>query len=67
MDPQFALIDNSLDKLFGASNGYSLAKAYTLAVASKLAYEEVNIIKHELEKDGFDVTGSFLPLAYKVI
>lgn len=67
VDPQFALIDNSLDKLLGVSHGYSVAKAYTLAVASKLAYEEVSIIKHELEKDGFDVANSFLPLAYKVI
>lgn len=45
---------------------YSRSKAYTLAVASKLVYEEVNVIKHELEKDGFNVHRSFLPMAYRV-
>ena len=46
---------------------YSQSIAYTLAVASKLAYEDVGLIKHELEKDGFDVKRTFLPLAFKVL
>lgn len=45
---------------------YSLSLAYTLAVASKLVYEDVEVIKHELRKAGFDVDRTFRPIAYKV-
>jgi hypothetical protein len=43
-----------------------LSLAYTLAVASKLVYEDVEVIKHELKKAGFDVDRTFRPIAYKV-
>ncbi|KAI8980293.1 Alpha/Beta hydrolase protein [Pilobolus umbonatus] len=45
---------------------YSVPLAYTLAVASKLVYEDVEVIKYELAKAGFDER-SFRPIAYKNI
>lgn len=45
---------------------YSVPLAYTLSVASKLVYEEVEIIKYELKRAGFDVDRTFKPIAYKV-
>lgn len=45
---------------------YSLSRAYTLAVASKLVYEDVAVIKYELKKAGFDVDHTFCPIAYLV-
>lgn len=45
---------------------YSLSVAHTLSVASKLAYEDVAVVKYELEKAGFDVEGTFKPIGYKV-
>lgn len=45
---------------------YSLSLAYTTAVASKLVYEDVTVIKYELERAGFDVKNTFRPIAYKV-
>lgn len=45
---------------------YSMPLAYTLSVASKLVYEEVEIIKYELKRAGFDVDRTFKPIAYKV-
>ena len=81
VDPKFPLFDKLLDenaereekeakKSYQKRQSrpeYSQAIAYTLAVASELAYEEVGLIKHELEKDGFDVKRTFLPLAFKVL
>ncbi|KAI8089132.1 Alpha/Beta hydrolase protein [Halteromyces radiatus] len=46
---------------------YSLSLAYTLSVASKLGYEDLDIIRYELDKAGFDVTHTFRPFAYKNI
>ncbi|CEP11510.1 hypothetical protein [Parasitella parasitica] len=46
---------------------YSVPLAYTLSVASKLVYEDVDIIKYELKKAGFDVERTFKPIAYKNI
>ncbi|KAL7308149.1 hypothetical protein PS15m_012039 [Mucor circinelloides] len=46
---------------------YSVPLAYTLSVASKLVYEEVEIIKYELKRAGFDVDRTFKPIAYKNI
>ncbi|KAI8364760.1 Alpha/Beta hydrolase protein [Radiomyces spectabilis] len=46
---------------------YSLSLAYTVAVASKLVYEDIAVIKYELEKAGFDVENTFKPIAYKNI
>ncbi|CAG8467031.1 14551_t:CDS:2 [Acaulospora colombiana] len=40
--------------------------ALSLAMASKLAYEDVPIIMHELEKSGYDLK-TFKPIAYKNI
>lgn len=45
---------------------YSLPLAYTLGVASRLAYEDVDVIKYELKRAGFDVENTFRPVAYKV-
>ncbi|GAA5796814.1 hypothetical protein HPULCUR_002192 [Helicostylum pulchrum] len=45
---------------------YSVPLAYTLSVASKLVYEDVEVIKYELKKAGFDVDNTFRPIAYKV-
>lgn len=45
---------------------YSVSLAYTLSVASKLVYEDVDVIKYELKKAGFDVEKTFRPIAYKV-
>jgi hypothetical protein len=45
---------------------YSVSLAYTLSVASKLVYEDVDVIRYELEKAGFDVEKTFRPIAYKV-
>ena len=45
---------------------YSLPLAYTLSVASKLVYEDIQVIRYELKKAGFDVDQSFRPIAYKV-
>ncbi|KAI7892633.1 Alpha/Beta hydrolase protein [Mucor mucedo] len=44
---------------------YSLSVAHTLSVASKLAYEDVAVVKYELEQAGFDVEGTFRPIGYK--
>ncbi|ORE20645.1 alpha/beta-hydrolase [Rhizopus microsporus] len=44
---------------------YSLSMAHTLCVASKLAYEDVDVVKHELEQAGFDIVSSFKPIGYK--
>lgn len=46
---------------------YSVQLAYTLSVASKLSYEDVDVIKYELAQAGFDVKQTFCPFAYKVI
>ncbi|KAF7723638.1 hypothetical protein EC973_001780 [Apophysomyces ossiformis] len=43
---------------------YSLPLAYTLAVASKLVYEDTEVIRYELAKAGFDVERTFRPIAY---
>lgn len=45
---------------------YSLPLAYTLGVASRLVYEDVEVIKYELDRAGFDVKNTFRPIAYKV-
>lgn len=45
---------------------YSLSLAYTLSIASKLVYEDVEVIKYELKKAGFDIDRTFRPIAYKV-
>ncbi|KAF7729155.1 hypothetical protein EC973_004923 [Apophysomyces ossiformis] len=45
---------------------YSPRLAYTLAVASKIVYEDVGVLEHELEKDGFDMS-TFRPMAYRNI
>ncbi|KAI7905651.1 class 3-domain-containing protein [Cokeromyces recurvatus] len=44
---------------------YSLSVAHTLSVASKLAYEDVAVVKYELEKAGFLVEKTFKPIGYK--
>lgn len=46
---------------------YSRSLAYTLSVASKLVYEDIAVIKHELTKTGFDVANTFKPIAYLVM
>ncbi|KAG1053791.1 hypothetical protein G6F43_004153 [Rhizopus delemar] len=46
---------------------YSLSLAYTLSIASKLVYEDVEVIKYELKKAGFDIDRTFRPIAYKNI
>ncbi|KAI9307917.1 Alpha/Beta hydrolase protein [Cunninghamella echinulata] len=46
---------------------YSQSLAYTLSVASKLGYEDLEIIKYELNQAGFDVENTFRPFAYKNI
>ncbi|KAI8071217.1 Alpha/Beta hydrolase protein [Gongronella butleri] len=46
---------------------YSQSLAYTLAVASKLSYENLEIIKYELLRAGFDTENTFRPFAYKNI
>lgn len=45
---------------------YSLSVAHTLSVASKLAYEDVAVVKYELEKAGYDVQHTFKAIGYKV-
>ncbi|ORY89950.1 class 3-domain-containing protein [Syncephalastrum racemosum] len=67
VDPTFSLIPapDQEDQHKKVPFNYSSRIAYTLAVASKLAYEDVDIVQHELRKDGFDVDHSFLPIAYK--
>ncbi|KAI8996779.1 Alpha/Beta hydrolase protein [Pilobolus umbonatus] len=44
---------------------YSLSIAHTLSAASKLAYEDVEVVKYELEQAGFDVEKTFKPIGYK--
>ncbi|GAA5816302.1 hypothetical protein MFLAVUS_009828 [Mucor flavus] len=44
---------------------YSLSVAHTLSVASKLAYEDVAVVKYELEQAGYDVENTFRPIGYK--
>ncbi|KAG1221022.1 hypothetical protein G6F35_006285 [Rhizopus arrhizus] len=46
---------------------YSLSLAYTLSIASKLVYEDVEVIKYELKKAGFDIDRTFRPIAYKTV
>ncbi|KAL0077191.1 Alpha/Beta hydrolase protein [Phycomyces blakesleeanus] len=46
---------------------YSQPLAYTLAVACKLVYEDIALIKYELSRAGFDVENTFKPMAYKNI
>ena len=43
---------------------YSLSIAHTLCIASKLAYEDVDVVKYELEQAGY--LNSFKPIGYKV-
>jgi hypothetical protein len=45
---------------------YSLSVAHTLSVASKLAYEDVAVVKYELELGGYDVENTFKGIGYKV-
>lgn len=45
---------------------YSLSVAHTLSVASKLAYEDVAVVKYELELGGYDVENTFKAIGYKV-
>lgn len=45
---------------------YSLSVAHSLSVASKLAYEDVAVVKYELEKAGYDVEHTFKAIGYKV-
>lgn len=45
---------------------YSLSVAHSLSVASKLAYEDVAVVKYELEKAGYDVQHTFKAMGYKV-
>jgi hypothetical protein len=45
---------------------YSLSVAHSLSVASKLAYEDVAVVKYELEKAGYDVQHTFKAIGYKV-
>ncbi|KAG1138021.1 hypothetical protein G6F37_009602 [Rhizopus arrhizus] len=42
---------------------YSLSIAHTLCIASKLAYEDVDVVKYELEQAGY--LNSFKPIGYK--
>ncbi|GAB5590118.1 hypothetical protein Unana1_05018 [Umbelopsis nana] len=58
--------DNGLSDLLRRPR-YSLPLAYTLGVASRLVYEDVDVIKYELERAGFDVENTFRPIAYKNI
>ncbi|KAK4509251.1 uncharacterized protein ATC70_007601 [Mucor velutinosus] len=44
---------------------YSLSVAHALSVASKLAYEDVAVVKYELEKAGYDVEHTFKAIGYK--
>ncbi|EPB93009.1 hypothetical protein HMPREF1544_00083 [Mucor circinelloides 1006PhL] len=44
---------------------YSLSVAHSLSVASKLAYEDVAVVKYELEKAGYDVEHTFKAIGYK--
>ncbi|KAI8969099.1 Alpha/Beta hydrolase protein [Mycotypha africana] len=59
------------DHSYGSSNPdfkrpqYSLAIAHTLAVASKLVYEDVTVVKYELALAGYDVEHSFKAMGYK--
>jgi hypothetical protein len=57
--------DHSLSDLLRRPR-YSLPLAYTLGVSSRLAYEDVEVIKYELDRAGFDVENTFRPIAYKV-
>src|SRR5437867_3543028 len=43
---------------------YNKKLALSLAMASKIAYEDAPVIKYELEKAGYDMN-SFKPIAYK--
>lgn len=63
-----------IERLYGSSSNlnykkpeYSLSVAYTLSVASKLAYEDVAVVRYELEKAGYDVENTFKPIGYKVM
>ncbi|KAI8368497.1 class 3-domain-containing protein [Blakeslea trispora] len=44
---------------------YSLTVAHTLSVASKLAYEDVAVVKYELEMAGYEVERTFKAIGYK--
>ena len=61
-----------IQKLYGSSGKldykkpeYSLSTAHTLSVASKLAYEDVDVVKYELEQAGYDVEHTFKAIGYK--
>ncbi|CAO3627228.1 unnamed protein product [Mucor hiemalis] len=61
-----------IERLYGSSSNlnykrpeYSLSVAHTLSVASKLAYEDVAVVRYELEKAGYDVENTFKPIGYK--
>jgi hypothetical protein len=60
------------DASYGKSNPdfkrpeYSLSVAHTLSAASKLAYEDVDVVKYELEMAGYDVENTFKAIGYKV-
>lgn len=63
-----------IERLYGSSGNlnykrpeYSLSVAHTLSVASKLAYEDVAVVRYELEKAGYDVENTFKPIGYKVV
>ncbi|ORX56761.1 alpha/beta-hydrolase [Hesseltinella vesiculosa] len=44
---------------------YSKSLAYMMSVASKLSYEDIQVIAYELDKGGFDMKSSFKPFAFK--
>ncbi|CDS05303.1 hypothetical protein LRAMOSA07832 [Lichtheimia ramosa] len=70
MDPDFSLFDTAPDTIHDndlpspTNTYYSHSLAYSLCVASKLVYEDIPIIRHELDKAGFDVSDTFKPMAY---
>lgn len=72
MDPDFSLFDTAPDTIHDndlpspTNTYYSHSLAYSLCVASKLVYEDIPIIRHELDKAGFNVSDTFKPMAYLV-
>ncbi|KAI8362713.1 class 3-domain-containing protein [Choanephora cucurbitarum] len=63
--PETETIDAAYRDNKGERPHYSLSVAHTLAVASKLAYEDVAVVQYELEVAGYEVERTFKAIGYR--
>ncbi|RCH77841.1 hypothetical protein CU098_001662, partial [Rhizopus stolonifer] len=63
-DAQFFSRERTEDKTDKGNTPYSLSLAHRLCIASKLAYEDIDVVRYELKQAGYTMD-SFKPIGYK--